>query len=270
MSFHVAPSSQAVIASRAVNSTPDFANGSDDDRLSVRLGHMGVVVAISPARRDTTALAPVGSELNTIHLEAGASTFAHFGGWLGEGQASADPLVERLSDALAAAERSDGEFGGLYADALRLAIVTRVLTTRAMPEPVPAVVEPPASEPTPSRAPKERSRSGLPKWRLKRVTAYIEENLSESVTLAGMAEAAGLSRMHFAAQFRVTTGMRPHDFLLRRRIERAQAMMLETRDSLVEIALGVGFQTQAHFTTVFRRLVGDTPYQWRSANRGRN
>lgn len=76
--------------------------------------------------------------------------------------------------------------------------------------------------------------------------------------------------MHFAAQFRVATGMRPHEYLLRQRIERAQKMLVETRDSLVEIALGVGFQTQAHFTTVFRRFVGDTPYQWRCANRARN
>lgn len=271
MSFHVAPSSQAVIASRALNGASAFANGPDDDRLSVRLGHMGVVVAISPASRGTTALTPVGSETDTIHLQAAAANFARVSGWLGEGQASADPLVARLSDALAAAERSEEEFGGIYADALRLAIVTRVLTARAVPEAMPVPAELPATEhDTVVRPQKERSKSGLPKWRLKRVTAYIEENLAESVTLVGMAEAAGLSRMHFAAQFRVTTGVRPHDFLLRRRIERAQAMMLETRDSLVEIALGVGFQTQAHFTTVFRRLVGDTPYQWRAANRGRN
>jgi AraC-like DNA-binding protein len=111
---------------------------------------------------------------------------------------------------------------------------------------------------------------GLPKWRLNRVAAYIEANIEETVTLAGMAAAAGLSRMHFASQFRVATGVRPHEYLLRRRIERAQAMMLETRDPLIQIALGVGFQTQAHFTTVFRRFVGDTPYQWRCANSLRN
>lgn len=115
-----------------------------------------------------------------------------------------------------------------------------------------------------------RSASGLPKWRLNRVVAYIEANIEETVTLAGMAAAAGLSRMHFASQFRAAMGMRPHEYLLRRRIERAQVMMLETRDPLIQIALGVGFQTQAHFTTVFRRFVGDTPYQWRCANSLRN
>jgi AraC family transcriptional regulator len=69
--------------------------------------------------------------------------------------------------------------------------------------------------------------------------------------------------MHFAAQFRVTTGLRPHEFLLQKRIERAQTLLLTTRMPLVEIALDAGFKTQAHFTTVFARLVGETPNVWR-------
>jgi len=71
--------------------------------------------------------------------------------------------------------------------------------------------------------------------------------------------------MHFAAQFRTAVGMRPHEYLLKRRIERAEELLKQARVSLVEVALTVGFQTQAHFTTVFKRFAGDTPYQWRSA-----
>jgi AraC family transcriptional regulator len=71
--------------------------------------------------------------------------------------------------------------------------------------------------------------------------------------------------MHFAAQFRAAVGMRPHQYLLKRRIERAEALLKQAEISLVEVALTVGFQTQAHFTTVFKRFAGDTPYQWRSA-----
>ncbi|MFG1397991.1 helix-turn-helix domain-containing protein [Roseixanthobacter pseudopolyaromaticivorans] len=112
-----------------------------------------------------------------------------------------------------------------------------------------------------------RQRCGLPQWRLKRVVAYVETHLAEPVTLADMAGAAGLSRMHFAAQFRATTGQRPHEYLLARRIARARGLLLETGESVVQIALGVGFQTQAHFTTVFRRFVGETPYRWRCAHR---
>ncbi|MFK8252928.1 AraC family transcriptional regulator [Ancylobacter terrae] len=180
----------------------------------------------------------------------------------------ADPMVRRLSQALAAIEREAPDeqgFAAVYADALRLAIITRVMDLPSAG----GDRSDPATDASDFSAPSARQRaaSGLQKWRLKRVVAYIDENLASKVTLQGMAEAAGLSRMHFAAQFRATTGERPHEYLLRRRIERAQALMLETRDSLVAIALDVGFQTQAHFTAVFRRFVGDTPYQWRCANR---
>jgi AraC-like DNA-binding protein len=108
--------------------------------------------------------------------------------------------------------------------------------------------------------------SALPNWRLKRALAYIDANIAEPISLGSVADAAGLTRMYFAAQFRAATGVRPHEFILRRRIERAQDMLLNSGTALVEIALSVGFQTQAHFTTVFKKIVGQTPHRWREAN----
>jgi AraC-like DNA-binding protein len=108
---------------------------------------------------------------------------------------------------------------------------------------------------------------GLPKWRLKRAIEYVTANLAEPIGLADIATATGLSRMHFAAQFRATTGLRPHDYLLRRRVERAQELLLSSGLPLVDVAFDVGFKTQAHFTTVFGRLVGETPKVWRQRNR---
>jgi AraC-like DNA-binding protein len=96
----------------------------------------------------------------------------------------------------------------------------------------------------------------------------MEANLAEPISLADIASAAGLSRMHFAAQFRAATGLRPHEYLLQRRIERAQELLLNSRLPLVEIAFDVGFKTQAHFTTVFARFVNETPNSWRQRNRG--
>jgi AraC family transcriptional regulator len=107
----------------------------------------------------------------------------------------------------------------------------------------------------------------LPKWRLKRVLAYIEENLPEQITLPALAAAAGLSRMYFASQFRMATGYRPHHYVLKKRIERAQERLVADAESLVEIALSVGFQSQAHFTTTFKKLVGETPHRWRREQR---
>ena len=76
---------------------------------------------------------------------------------------------------------------------------------------------------------------------------------------------SGSFRQREARRERRHTGVRPHEYLLRRRIERAQELLKQTGVTLVDIALTVGFQSQAHFTTVFKRFVGDTPYQWRSA-----
>ena len=108
--------------------------------------------------------------------------------------------------------------------------------------------------------------TGLTKWRLKRVLTYIDEHICELITLATLAQVAGLSRMYFASQFRAATGCGPHECILRKRIERAQQLLLETSEPLVSIALTVGFQSQAHFSTVFKRFAGLTPNQWRAAN----
>jgi AraC-like DNA-binding protein len=103
----------------------------------------------------------------------------------------------------------------------------------------------------------------LPYWRLRRVTEYVDRSLDERISLATLAQAAGLSRMHFAALFRAATGMRPHDYVMQRRIQRAKELLAGTQTPIVDVALSVGFQTQAHFTTVFKRVVGFTPYRWR-------
>jgi AraC-like DNA-binding protein len=108
---------------------------------------------------------------------------------------------------------------------------------------------------------------GLAKWRLKLVANYVAEHLGDKVTLADMAAAARLSRMHFAALFLRATGLRPHDYLLRQRVAAARELLLSSDRPIVEIALSVGFQTQAHFTTVFKRVTGSTPARWRDERR---
>ncbi|WP_375312920.1 AraC family transcriptional regulator [Bradyrhizobium sp. A5] len=147
------------------------------------------------------------------------------------------------------------------ADALRLAILARTFSRQALR--VPAELDPADGVREEDVGRPVRS---LQNWRLKRVMQYVDKNLTGKITLQDMAAVAGLSRMHFAAQFRAATGVRPHEYLLRRRIERAQELLKQAELALVDIALTVGFQTQAHFTTVFKRFVGDTPYQWRSAH----
>ena len=111
----------------------------------------------------------------------------------------------------------------------------------------------------------ERHLKPLQEWRLKRALRFVDEHLEERISLASMAKAAGLTRMHFAAQFRLATGVRPHDYVLHRKIERACEFLSQSRLSIVEVALSVGFQSQAHFTTVFKRLTGSPPLRWRQS-----
>ena len=162
-----------------------------------------------------------------------------------------DPLGERLARALLAAEELGGLSGQLYAECVSTAIVARLLGSSR------------------SSASHRGKVAELPRWRLKRVFDYIEASLADPVSLADLAAVAGLTRMHFAAQFRSATGLPPHEYLTRRRIERAQEMLLQNDLALVEVALSVGFQTQSHFTSVFKRFVGQSPGAWRLSQCGK-
>lgn len=109
-------------------------------------------------------------------------------------------------------------------------------------------------------------RAPLPAWRLRRVTDLVDAQLHTPISLADMAGAAGLSPMHFAAQFKATTGTRPHRYLLARRIARAKHLLEETNATILDVAIAVGFQTQAHFATVFKQHESVTPGQWRTTH----
>jgi AraC family transcriptional regulator len=114
-----------------------------------------------------------------------------------------------------------------------------------------------------SRNQTKRSLSPLAPWRLKRATSYVEANLAEPISLVDLSAAAGLSRMHFAAQFRSATGVSPHTYILQRRVETAKQFLLDPQHTMRHVAAAVGFKSEAHFVNVFRRLVGDSPGRWR-------
>jgi AraC family transcriptional regulator len=192
----------------------------------------------------------------TIHVRIQESGFHYFDSLNAHAESHSDASLPRsrsmtldqLSRVLRTAGIDIRKLDRSADNAMRLAAVARLVETL---------------EPSPSQTEKKRAVSALPKWRLMRVLKYIDAHIGEPIKLANLAAAAGLSRMYFAKQFRAATGIRPHNYVLRKRIERAQQMLAATPAALVDIALSVGFQTQAHFTTVFKRFVGDTPCQWR-------
>jgi len=75
-----------------------------------------------------------------------------------------------------------------------------------------------------------------------------------------------MSQLHFSKLFKLSTGLAPHQFVLEARIHRAKELLLEGNEKIVDIALGVGFENQAHFTTVFGNLVGMTPRQFQRSS----
>ncbi|OTP67412.1 Transcriptional regulator, AraC family [Caballeronia sordidicola] len=158
---------------------------------------------------------------------------------------SADSIMGKLAWTLLEANGLHGPFSGLYCESLAMAVLARAMELKSDGSEVGG------------------SGAGLLPWRLRRTFEYMEENLSEPITLNDIAEHAGLSRMHFAAQFKRATGLSPHSFLTVKRLEMANAMLLDEEIPIVQIALSVGFHSQAHFTSVFRKSTGTTPAQWR-------
>ncbi len=108
-----------------------------------------------------------------------------------------------------------------------------------------------------------RSPAPLGKWRLNHVVEYVDANLSQKICLSDLSSVAGLSRMHFASQFRVSTGISPHTYIVQRKIEYSKQLLLDKSMAIAEVAALIGFSSQAHFTGVFKQIVGDTPHRWR-------
>jgi AraC family transcriptional regulator len=193
----------------------------------------------APSGNEAGRSAPIASG----HLTTPPSAHAEMG--------SGDEVVQSLFEALKVATHNNDR---QCMESLRLAIAVRQFGLRT------------AIEGTDRVSVRGRHVQGLQRWRLKRVIDYIDADMSSKINSRDLAAVAGLSRMHFASQFRVATGLRPHEFLLQRRIRRAAELMRDTTMPIIEIALSVGFQTQAHFTTVFKQFTGCTPRNWRVGN----
>jgi AraC family transcriptional regulator len=107
------------------------------------------------------------------------------------------------------------------------------------------------------------SRGSLSRWQAKRVIAYIESNIGFNIRVADLAAVVRLSKSHFSRAFSASFGQPPSAYVKALRVRYAQIIMLNTREPLSQVALDCGWNDQAHFTRVFRRIVGITPSVWR-------
>ncbi len=109
------------------------------------------------------------------------------------------------------------------------------------------------------------SRGGMAPRKLRRAIEFINDNFDkeQTVALAAVAEEVRMSYFHFSRAFKQSMGVSPNVYMIEQRIERAKKLLSETDLPIAEIALRVGFASQSHFTTAFRRLAWTTPKAFR-------
>jgi len=111
--------------------------------------------------------------------------------------------------------------------------------------------------------PEDTASGGLSPWQLRRVLDFISAHLNDDHSIAELARECGLSSGYFSRAFRQTTGVTPHQWVIRRKVERARQLLLGNGLGLADIALVCGFVDQSHFTRVFTKLEGESPGRWR-------
>jgi AraC family transcriptional regulator len=122
-------------------------------------------------------------------------------------------------------------------------------------------------EHTPFPIPIFGERTGLRPHQVRRVTDYMKGHLDEAIGLQQLADLLQLSRFHFCTAFRKATGFSPHQWLVRIRMEHARQMLADSRLTITEIALAVGYQTPSSFAQAFRAATGTTPTEYRALRR---
>ena len=156
-----------------------------------------------------------------------------------------DPQIDRLTQLLVA-EMQNNCFGGqLYLKSLSDVLAIHLLRNYCVFKSV-----------------FRQYADGLAPHKLRRVIDYIEAYLDTDLSLEAMAKQIGMSRYYFASQFKQAMGISPYQYVIRQRIKRARKL-LESRLSLLQIALDCGFASQSHLNKVFRQYVGTTPKKYR-------
>ena len=157
-----------------------------------------------------------------------------------------DTVISSVGQALLAELESEGVGGRLYAESLANVLAVHLLrhyTTLGVSSP--------------------KFAGGLSGKKLNQVMSLIAESYETDLSLADLAEVAGMSTFHFAREFKRTTGTTPHQYLIKFRVDHAKALLSGSEMPLVEVSSRSGFSHQSHFTRLFRRLTGTTPQSYR-------
>ena len=156
-----------------------------------------------------------------------------------------DPQIERVGLSLLSEMESGGLGGEFYVESLANVLALHLLRHH--------------SSLGSGSGRKAEHGSGFSKRSLKRATDYINDNLSQKLTLTEIAGAAHTSPYHLARLFKAAIGLSPHQYVIRRRVGRAKTLLVGTDLPIVEIAGAVGFANQSHLAFHVRRLLGVSP-----------
>ena len=150
---------------------------------------------------------------------------------------------------LARKELREGGIGGrLYRESLATALAVHLLRQYSTAHKAPAI-----------------HKGGLAAQPLKRVVDHINEHLDEELSLLELSRIADLSPHHFGTAFKTSLGIPPHRYVIERRIDLARDLLRRRDKPISEVAYAVGFSSQSHLTTNFRRAMGVTPRKFRES-----
>ncbi len=105
---------------------------------------------------------------------------------------------------------------------------------------------------------------GLPKYKLREVITYINEYLDQNLTLVELAAVIKMSPHYFATLFKQSTGLAPHQYVTKCRIEKAKQLLRCKELTILEVSQLVGFVSPSHFAKVFRKHTTTTPKIYRN------
>lgn len=159
-----------------------------------------------------------------------------------------DPQISYIGYALNAALEDHSLANRLYAESLAMALAVHLLHNYST-----------TTQPT------REYTGGLPPRKLRQIREYINEHLEDNLSLSDLAEVCAMSPHHFARQFKRTTGLSPHQYVVSCRIERVKVLLAKTDLPITEIALQVGCASQSHLSNLFRQLTGTSPKAYRRA-----
>ncbi len=178
------------------------------------------------------------SALNDFSEDAGGQRIAHLSCDAGV----VDPVVKGLATSLASAFAYPSTVNSLFVDHLCLAMCAHLANAYG------------------GFGQRDMGLSGgMPSKVLERAKDFMAAHCADETSLADVARVCGLSRGYFSTAFKASTGLTPHQWRQRYRIDKARSMLIDSAVEIAEIAMICGFADQSHLTRVFVRLMGISP-----------